>query len=128
MMKHCIIVVVLIGFSLTLNAQASITVNEDPKVSLIMDQYLKANRAISHITGWRITVITTTDRRLMEETKSNFQQQFSLKSKWEYKEPYYYLKAGAFLSRADAAVSLEGIKKKFPSAFLSVDKISYEEF
>ena len=107
-------------------AQDGITIQEDPKVSLIMDQYLKTNRAITHITGWRITIITTTDRRLMENTR--FQQQFSLKSKWEYKEPYYYLKAGAFLSRAEAAATLEGIKKKFPSAFLSVDKISYDEF
>ncbi|HRG68911.1 MAG TPA: hypothetical protein PLS73_08685 [Saprospiraceae bacterium] len=109
-------------------AQDGITIQEDPKVSLIMDQYLKTNRAITHITGWRITIITTTDRRLMENTRSGFQQQFSLKSKWEYKEPYYYLKAGAFLSRAEAAATLEGIKKKFPSAFLSVDKISYDEF
>lgn len=75
-------------------AQDGITIQEDPKVSLIMDQYLKTNRAITHITGWRITIITTTDRRLMENTRSGFQQQFSLKSKWEYKEPYYYLKAG----------------------------------
>lgn len=117
-----------IVFSVALNAQESITIQEDPKVSLIMDQYMKANRAITHITGWRITIITTTDRRLMENTKSGFQQQFSLKSKWEYKEPYYYLKAGAFLSRAEAAATLEGIKKKFPSAFLSVDKIAYDEF
>jgi len=109
-------------------AQDGIIIQEDPKVSLIMDQYLKNNRAITHITGWRITIITTTDRRLMENTRSGFQQQFSLKSKWEYKEPYYYLKAGAFLSRAEAAATLEGIKKKFPSAFLSVDKISYDEF
>lgn len=109
-------------------AQDGITIQEDPKVSLIMDQYLKTNRAITHITGWRITIITTTDRRLMENTRSGFQQQFSLKSKWEYKEPYYYLKAGAFLSRAEAGATLEGIKKKFPSAFLSVDKISYDEF
>ncbi|MBK6544881.1 MAG: hypothetical protein IPO78_00180 [Saprospiraceae bacterium] len=119
----------LIVCKLSAYSQQSIQIHEDPKVSKIMDHYLRINRAITHISGWRITVITTTDRRLMEQTKTNFQQQFSHHTRWEYKEPYYYLKAGAFVSRAEATYTLETIKKKFPNAFLSVDnKISYEEF
>ncbi len=110
------------------SAQRSVIINEDPQVTRIMDLYLSINKSITHVAGWRITVITTTDRRLMEQTRASFQQQFSMKSKWEYNEPYYYLKAGAFVSRADASFSLETIKKKFSSAFLSSDKISYDEF
>jgi hypothetical protein len=123
--------IVVIIFLLILNmpvfSQGNVSIHEDAKVTRIMDLYLRINKSITHVSGWRITVITTTDRRLMEQTRNSFQQQFNLKTKWEYNEPYYYLKAGAFASRADAASTLEMIKKKFSSAFLSSDKISYDE-
>jgi hypothetical protein len=125
-MKLTVAIVVLIS-CIQSYAQGNVTIKEDPKVTKIMDLYLKINRSVTHISGWRITVITTTDRRLMEQTRMSFQQQFNLKTKWDYKEPYYYLKAGAFMSRAEASYSLEAIKKKFHNAFLSSDKIAYEE-
>ena len=125
-MKFTIAIVAFI-YCIQSYAQGNVTIKEDPKVTRIMDLYLKINKSVSHISGWRITVITTTDRRMMEQTRASFQQQFNLKTKWEYKEPYYYLKAGAFMSRAEAAYSLESIKKKFHNAFLSTDKIAYEE-
>ena len=51
-------------------AQDGITIQEDPKVGFNHGSMPKTNRAITHITGWRITIITTTDRRLMENTRS----------------------------------------------------------
>lgn len=125
-MKYVFVLLVIISCQKAF-AQESIIINEDPKVTRIMDLYLRINKSITHISGWRITVLTTTDRRLMEQTRTSFQQQFSMKTKWEYIEPYYYLKAGAFSTRSDAVFTLENIKKKFTSAFLSRDKISYEE-
>lgn len=110
-----------------LMGQSSIVVNEDPRITAIMNQYLRINKAITHISGWRITVITTTDRRIMEQTKSEFNKNYNYNTKWEYKEPYYHLKAGSFLNRTDATVALESIKKKFTTAFISLDKISYDE-
>jgi len=127
MMLRFLFSILIFIFYTKASAQRNVIIHEDPQVTRIMDLYLSINKAITHIAGWRITVITTTDRRLMEQTRLSFQQQFSMKSKWEYNEPYYYLKAGAFVSRADAASSLETIKKKFSSAFLSSDKISYDE-
>ncbi|HQX43178.1 MAG: hypothetical protein IPP06_00410 [Saprospiraceae bacterium] len=127
-MKYLLIVVVLITLmSKQGNAQAKVQINADPSISAMMNQYLRINKSITHISGWRITVITTVDRRQMEATRIEFQKQFSFPVKWEYKEPYYHLKAGAFLNRNDAASALENIKKKFNSAFLSIDKIQYNE-
>lgn len=93
-----------------------------------MNQYVRINKSISHVSGWRITVISTVDRREVEDTKIQFQKNFQYKVKWEYKEPYYHLRAGAFLSRADALAALDQVKKKFSSAFISIDKIEYSEF
>lgn len=111
----------------TSQAQSKIVIQEDPVVSQQMEKYKRSNSAITHLSGWRIAVVTTTDRRLMEQTKIKFQNQFEYRVKWEYKEPYYYLRAGAFLTRTEANQALDYVKKKFPQAFLSMDKIAYEE-
>lgn len=123
---------ILCGFLLmalvpVLKSQDKVVIKESPEVAQMMEDYITNNRSVTHITGWRVSVITTTDRRLMEQTKQKFLREFSMKVKWEYNEPFYYLKAGAFLTRTDALHSLEQIKKKFPTSFLSIDKITYEE-
>ena len=97
-------------------SQTNIVLNEDPNISRLMDHYIKINKSISYVNGWRITIMTSTDRRQVEEAKAQY-----------YKEPYYYLKAGAYLSRSEATWALDQVKKKFPGAFLSADKISYDE-
>ena len=77
-MKYLLIVVVLITLmSKQGNAQAKVQINADPSISAMMNQYLRINKSITHISGWRITVITTVDRRQMEATRIEFQKQFS---------------------------------------------------
>ncbi|MEP7194940.1 MAG: hypothetical protein ABI851_00360 [Saprospiraceae bacterium] len=127
MNKLILLFSIVILHSAISSAQSSIQVNEDPKITSMMNQYMRINRSITHVSGWRVTVITTSDRRIMEQTKTEFQKAFNLSTKWEYKEPYYHLKAGAFLNRNDALYALESIKKKFSSAFISLDKIAYDE-
>mgnify|MGYP002397486354 CR=1 FL=1 len=114
-------------FSCGINAQATVTIQETAGIKEQLEKYIQTNSTITHLSGWRITIITTTDRRLMEQTKAKFQAQYDYRVKWEYKEPYYYLKAGAFLIRTEANLALEFVKKKFPQAFLSMDKVAYEE-
>ena len=126
-MKYLYIIVFMLLMCLHGNAQAGVQIDAEPSITAMMNQYLRINKSITHISGWRITVITTVDRRQMEATRIDFQKQFTYPVKWEYKEPYYHLKAGAFLNRNDAASALENIKKKFNSAFLSIDKIQYNE-
>jgi hypothetical protein len=117
----------LLSSKLIGQTEATIKIYEDQAVTRAMAHYKKVNKSITHISGWRITVITTADRRQVEEAKLNFQKGYNYRIKTEYKEPYYHLKAGAFITRNDATWALENIKKKFPSAFLSVDKIAYDE-
>jgi len=110
-----------------LSAQTQVTITEDEAVARVVEAFKRRNEALTQIMGWRIVIIATTDRRLMEQTKTKFQSLFPFKTKWEYKEPYYYLRAGSFVSRYEASHDLEQVKKKFPAAFLSMDKIPYDE-
>lgn len=125
--RFILTITIVFASALFSKAQEIVKIIESPEVAKMMENYIENNRSATHISGWRISVITTTDRRLMEQTKQRFQREFSMKLKWEYNEPYYYLKAGAFLTRTDALHSLDQIKKKFPTSFLSIDKITYEE-
>ena len=111
-----------------LNAQYTARMEADATISSLMNQYLRINKSVNFVSGWRITVISTVDRRVMEDTRVQFQKNFSYKTKWEYKEPYYHLRAGAFLNRSEAMAALDQVKKKFGTAFISVDKIEYTEF
>jgi hypothetical protein len=99
-----------------LYAQTNVDLKEEASVSREMEKYVRNNSLVTHLNGWRIAVATT-----------KFQAQFDYKVKWEYKEPYYYLRAGAFLTRTEASQALDVVKKKFPGAFLSMDKVAYEE-
>ncbi|MBK9271318.1 MAG: SPOR domain-containing protein [Saprospiraceae bacterium] len=108
--------------------QHSVKIEADQDVTTLFNQYIRINKSITHVSGWRITVISTADRRQMEDTKTQFQKNFSYKFKWEYKEPYYKLIAGAFLNRSEAMAALDQVKKKFSTAFISIDhKIEYSE-
>lgn len=121
---------VICAFCLAGNADAqySARMEADATINALMNQYLRINRSVNFVSGWRITVISTVDRRVMEDTRVQFQRNFSYKTKWEYKEPYYHLRAGAFLNRNEAMAALDQVKKKFSTAFISVDKIEYTEF
>lgn len=122
-----IIWIIILLYGSVLSGQTKVIIKEEPTVSREMEKYIRNNSLVTHLNGWRIAVITTTDRRLMEQTKTKFQNQFDFKVKWEYKEPYYYLRAGAFLTRTEANQALDAVKKKFPESFLSMDKVAYEE-
>lgn len=86
------------------------------------------NRQQDEIQGWRIQVVATTDRRLMETTKSKFRSYFpQIHSSWTHNAPYYQFQAGAFFDKKEALPVLAEVKNKFPKAYLVVDRISYEE-
>ena len=109
----------------TIGAQS---VEIEPSISELMDLYIQKNREKDYVNGWRIQLLATTDRRAMESTRSKFSQSFpQFRSFWKHKEPYYYLRAGAFANKLEALPELKKIKRKFPSAYIVLDKIKYSE-
>ena len=103
-------------------------ITEDPAISRMMENFVEYNRANSKVRGWRIQILSTTDRRVMEETQSKF--------KWRYPEyellfvhqdPYYHLRTGAFMSQLDARALLKKLQKDFPAAFIVTDEFEIAE-
>ena len=118
------------------NAQAGVQIDAEPSIISMMNQLnllifveisvdVIFGRKSSETSNYVQSTCDVLQVPIMQII--DFKKQFTYPVKWEYKEPYYHLKAGAFLNRNDAASALENIKKKFNSAFLSIDKIQYNE-
>lgn len=108
--------------------EAQVNFSEPPEVRSLMHAYVTNNRAVKDVQGWRIQIVATTDRRLMESNKQEFEKQFpDIPSSWTHNAPYYKFQAGAYSSKNEALPELMTIKEEFPKAYLVVDRISYDE-
>ncbi len=110
------------------NAQ-SVQVKEDGVIGQMMFKMKQINEFNTEVEGWRIQILATTDRRKMEEVKTEFQMKYPLVSiDWIQDKPYYKLKAGAFSTKLEAARLLHRLKKDYPSAYPAKDnKINLQE-
>lgn len=108
----------------------NIQINEDPQIRELMDKYLQWEKEENEISGWRIQIINTDDRRKMEKALSKFRYKYpKVKySTWRQVSPYYKVIIGAYESKLDVLAFLQDIKKDFPSAIPIIAKIDEREF
>ena len=124
-----IVGIFLVGlfFCLT-TSSAQVQITEDASVASLMQRHIDENRMSTTISGWRIQLLATTDRRKVESEESKFIQRYPLiQVNWEHSKPYYKLKAGAFANRLDATRLLKELKKYYPSALLTKSNVSINE-
>lgn len=115
-------------FFYSLNLLGQVTFAEQPQVENLMARYISLGKEEDHINGWRIKLVSTTDRRKMERTNYAFRQQFpSLSPNSKYENPYYSLKVGAFENRFDLEPLLAEIKLYFPEAIPFRDRVLKSE-
>ncbi|MEL6390484.1 MAG: hypothetical protein AAFQ02_09995 [Bacteroidota bacterium] len=109
-------------------AQAQVTFNEQPQIRALMEHYVTMGKTEDMIDGWRIKIISTTDRRKLESTKYKFQTTYpQYQFSQEYEAPYYSLKVGAFEDRFDVEPLLEEFKKEFSTVIPFRDRILKSE-
>jgi hypothetical protein len=101
---------------------------ESPGVIALMEQWKKYNLEHQEITGWRIQILATVDRRQMETVKRKFEQLYpEFPLHFHHNEPYFHLRAGAFLSLQRAQAFLKQMQSEYPAAIPVTDKIKVEE-
>ena len=120
------LVITVLFFCTFVNGQ--ITFNEDPKVSSLMNHYLEESNLTSSLDGWRIKLISTTDRRKFENIKYRYETEFPESAYLtDYENPYYSIKVGSFVDRFDLEPYLLQFKELFPEAIPFRDKIEKAE-
>lgn len=117
-MKKSIFYLLLFLFlSQVLNSQ-NVVINEDFQVAQMLNRHIDANKSRTVMDGWRIQILSTSDRAKVEEMKSKFRATFPQYTvDWIHIKPNYKLRAGAFSTKLDAMEALNQIKKAFPSAY-----------
>jgi len=113
---------------MTFNGLKAQTIVEEPAIRELMARFEAYNRANTEVRGWRIQVLSTTDRRMMESTQTQFKRKYpEYELIFEHHDPFYNLKTGAFLSQQDTRPMLRKIQRDFPRAFVVTDKFEISE-
>lgn len=124
-MKSFCFYIFLSALSTQLQAQ---TLVEDPAITRMMNSFVEYNRANTEVRGWRIQIMSTTDRRVMEDTQAKFKRIYpEYELLFEHQNPYYHLKTGAFLTQQDARPLLKKLQRMFPGAFVVTDEFEISE-
>ena len=100
-------------------AGAQVTYVEHGPFSEMLEAYAAINRDDSRrLGGYRVQLVSTTDRLRLEETEARFRRRFpEYPSDWVHEPPYYKLRTGAFVDRGRATTFLYRLKREFPSAY-----------
>ncbi len=120
-MKWICSIVFIAATIYTVQAQ-NITVTESSDVQILMARYTADNRMKEYVDGWRIQILSSTDRRKIEEMKTSFAQKFpNIPIISQHTPPYYKIKVGAFATKLDAMGLLYKIKQEVPGAYPTKD-------
>jgi len=125
-MKNWIGIICFIGFCST--AFSQVVINEPIEIKNVMDAYTQLSNSREYVDGWRIQIINTDDRRLMETARSKFASRYPyLKMTWEHVQPYYRVQVGAYKSKLELESFLRELKSDFPRAIPVRDKVNKSE-
>lgn len=115
MISRLFLVLGLLLGSYALTAQ--VTIIEEPEITKLMESYKRTNMKKSVVRAWRIQILTTNNRREMEQGIKKFEMLYpKIKYKWEHNPPYYQVRIGAYELRDDLEAMLLQLKRDFPSA------------
>lgn len=108
---------------------AQVNLKEDPSIGKMMESYVSANKAKATVEGWRIQILATTDRQRLETVKQTFQYRYpNVPIDWVHANPYYQLRAGAFLTKLEALRLKYILEQDYSGIYLvKDDKIKPEE-
>ena len=82
-----------------------------------MEQYRRTNIMEKVVRAWRIQILTTNDRRKMEQGIQKFEMLYpNVDYDWQHNPPYYQVRTGTYELRGDLDPMLLQLKRDFPSA------------
>ena len=121
--KALLIVCVFIPVSMC--AQSEITVQADPAVVKMMERFIAKGKAEENTKAWRIQIITTDNRREMEQARVTFTKMYpETIMEWKHIAPYYQVRVGYFEKKQHLMPLLLELKKTFPASTPVYDSVS----
>ncbi|NBU35703.1 MAG: hypothetical protein EBS35_03900 [Bacteroidetes bacterium] len=121
-MMRNVFLIILLNFAITFNLLSGQVISESPEVSAMLKNYALSNKQSEFINGWRVQILATTDRLALENTKSQFQNNYpDIPLQVVHNRPYYHLRAGAFYDKKEAILMKYFFRKSYPGAMEIAD-------
>ena len=107
-----------------LSAQQTMDVETPESIQFMLTRWIDKNKTNTTTKAWRIQILSTDDRRKMEQTRTKFEQLYpSIPMSWKHVSPYYQVRVGAFKDKTDLFGLLSTLRVDFPSATPVLDDI-----
>ncbi len=120
-----LIVLLLILFT---SSTAHAQLVEESNVTSLMDRWAIYNETHQEMSGYRIQILASTDRRQAESVRKKFENMYrEYPILFVHNYPYYHLKVGAFMTMQKAQAFLYKMQLDFPQAIPVTDNITMEE-
>lgn len=108
--------------------EKNIVIIQDSLIKSLMVQNTTHNEQKKTIAGYRVQIISSTNRKEVLELKIQFEQLHpDTKAYFLYQQPYFKLRVGDFQTRINANQFLQVVLKDFDAAFIVPDDISVSE-
>ena len=115
--KYLLNFILMISCFATAKMEAQVTIAEEPEVTALLNTYKMENSKVSFVRAWRIQILTTNDRREMEQGIRRFERLYPhINYDWEHNPPYYQVRVGHYELKSDLEAFLLELKREFPSA------------
>lgn len=100
----------------------NVEIAEPPAVVQLLENWQNQNRLKPEVSGWRVQILSTTDRKQVEEGKLKFKTQFpDIAVDWVHDKPYYKLRAGAFRTKYEALSLANTLSEVWSGAYAVKD-------
>lgn len=120
-----VLIICVINIPYNVVSQKNVTIKMSPITESYLQKFKEEGKTVQTVKAWRIQVISTTDRREMELTRSNFVAMYpGVSMDWNHVAPYYQVRVGYFENKNKLMPLLLDIKKTFPSATPVYDVVS----
>lgn len=106
-----------------------VEITEDANVEKVISWYKELRSGENEIKGWAVQIVSTRDRREMEEARNKFRlryPQYSIKN--DYIEPLYRLRVGKFINKLNAMSLRNELRRDFRSALLVSQTFDRSDF
>ena len=123
-----ILLLFLSGINYQLCSQGKVTFEETESISNLMDQFLAYNLQNAMIPGFKIQIISTSDRREMDDARARFVRLFpNYAISWKHIAPNYQVLVGAFRTKSDLMGNINDVRRHFPMSTPVSDMIDKKD-
>ena len=127
-MRLVLIMMVCLAVGGNLLGQGQVNITYDKDIQRMKEKFVQENNQQDEIKGWRIQIITTNDRRKMEQAIRKFSSLYlGTDLTWNHVPPYYRVKVGAFANKLDLMAILLDLKRDFPGVIPIMESIKKSE-